>query len=64
MSSKCGARSIIGARWSPDGAETILRHRAVIVNGDLDDYINYYKNRYNEDTIDRSTSPHDRNNPQ
>ena len=53
---------ITGARWSPDGAETILKLRAVVVNGDLDDYMNYYKNRYrdehhlaryDEDTIDR-----------
>ena len=42
-------------------AETILKLRAVVVNGDLDDYMNYYKNRYrdkhhlaryDEDTID------------
>ena len=53
---------ITGARWSPDGAETILKLRAVVVNGDLDDYMNYYKHRYrdehhlaryDEDTIDR-----------
>jgi hypothetical protein len=53
---------IIGARWSPDGAEIILKIRAVVVNGDLDDYMNYYKNRYrtehhparyDEDTIER-----------
>jgi hypothetical protein len=37
---------ITGARWSPDGAETILRLRAVVVNDDLDDYMTYYKNRY------------------
>ncbi len=37
---------ITGARWSPDGAEVILKLRAVVVNGDLDDYMNYYKNRY------------------
>ena len=37
---------ITGARWSPDGAETILKLRAVVVNGDLDDYMNYYKERY------------------
>ena len=46
----------------PDGAETILKLRAVVVNGDLDDYMNYYKERYraehhlaryDEDTIDR-----------
>jgi len=53
---------ITGARWSPDGAEVILKIRAVVVNGDLDDYMRYYKQRYrdehhlaryNEDTIDR-----------
>ena len=53
---------ITGARWSPDGAETILKLRAVVVNGDLDDYMRYYKERYrsehhlaryDEDTIDR-----------
>ena len=37
---------ITGARWSPDGAEVILKLRAVVINGDLDDYMNYYKNRY------------------
>ncbi|MGH7735609.1 MAG: ISKra4 family transposase, partial [Gemmatimonadales bacterium] len=53
---------ITGARWSPDGAEVILKLRAVVVNGDLDHYMRYYKQRYrdehhlaryNEDTIDR-----------
>ncbi|MGH3181655.1 MAG: ISKra4 family transposase [Streptosporangiaceae bacterium] len=53
---------ITGARWSPDGAEVILKLRAVVVNGDLDDYLRYYKERYrsehhlaryDEDTIDR-----------
>jgi hypothetical protein len=37
---------ITGARWSPDGAEDILKLRAIVVNGDLDDYMNYYKARY------------------
>ena len=37
---------ITGARWSPDGAEAILKLRAVVINGDLDNYMNYYKNRY------------------
>ena len=37
---------ITGARWSPDGAEAILKVRAVVINGDLDDYMNYYKKRY------------------
>jgi hypothetical protein len=53
---------ITGARWSPDGAEVVLKLRAVVVNGDLGDYMDYYKERYrsehhlaryDEDTIDR-----------
>jgi len=32
---------ITGARWSPDGAEVILKLRAVVVNGDLGDYMRY-----------------------
>jgi hypothetical protein len=53
---------ITGARWTPDGAEVILKLRAVVVNGDLDDYMRYYKERYraehhlaryDEDTIER-----------
>jgi hypothetical protein len=53
---------ITGARWSPEGAEDILKIRAVVVNGDLRDYMRYYKQRYrgehhlaryDEDTIER-----------
>jgi hypothetical protein len=40
---------ITGARWSPDGADVILKLRAVVVNDDLDDYMAYYKQRYLED---------------
>jgi hypothetical protein len=40
---------ITGARWSPAGAEVILKLRAVVVNGDLDDYMTYYKARYRTD---------------
>ena len=40
---------ITGARWSPDGAEDILKLRAVVVNGDLDDYMDHYKKRYLEE---------------
>jgi hypothetical protein len=40
---------ITGARWSPDGAEVILKLRAVVINGDLDDYMSYYKTRYRND---------------
>ena len=31
---------------APDGAEDILKIRAVVVNDDLDDYMSYYKARY------------------
>lgn len=37
---------LTGARWSPNGAEDILKIRAVVVNGDLDAYLAYYKQRY------------------
>ena len=40
---------ITGARWSPDGAEDILKLRAIVVNGNIDDYMNYYKARYREE---------------
>jgi hypothetical protein len=40
---------ITGARWSPDGAEDILKIRAIVVNGDLDHYMNYYKTRYRQE---------------
>ncbi len=40
---------ITGARWTPDGAEVILKLGAVVINGDLDDYMNYYKTRYRND---------------
>ena len=62
---------ITGARWSPDGAEVILKLRAVVVNGDLDDYMSYYKATLPRRAPPRplrrghhratSTSPHDRN---
>ncbi|TFE30164.1 hypothetical protein E0F15_12270 [Frankia sp. B2] len=37
---------LTGARWSPDGAEDILKLRAVVINGDLNTYLTYYKQRY------------------
>ena len=43
---------ITGARWSPDGAEDILKIRALVVNGDLGDlgdYMRYYKERYRDE---------------
>jgi hypothetical protein len=33
---------ITGARWGLEGAEAILTLRAVIVNGDFDDYWHYH----------------------
>ena len=33
---------ITGARWGPDGAEAILTLRAVLSNGDFDDYWRYH----------------------
>jgi acetyl-CoA carboxylase carboxyltransferase component len=40
---------ITGARWSPGGAEDILKIRAVVINGDLDNHMRYYKTRYREE---------------
>jgi hypothetical protein len=40
---------ITGARWSPTGAEDILKLRAIVVNGDLNNYMTYYKKRYQEE---------------
>jgi hypothetical protein len=40
---------ITRARWPPGGAEDILKLRAVVVSGDLGDYMNYYKERYPRD---------------
>jgi hypothetical protein len=36
---------ITGARWGTDGAETILKLRAIKANGDLDDYWTYHLNQ-------------------
>ncbi|GAA1949858.1 hypothetical protein GCM10009838_01170 [Catenulispora subtropica] len=33
---------ITGARWSPAGAEAVLKLRALISNGDLDAYWRYH----------------------
>jgi hypothetical protein len=41
---------ITGARWTLHGAETILKLRALVVNGDLEEYLDYYKNRYRQET--------------
>jgi hypothetical protein len=39
---------ITGARWSLDGAEAILRLRALIANGDLEDYWRFHLRREHE----------------
>lgn len=36
---------ITGARWSPDGAEAVLKLRALIINGDFDTYWDYHQQR-------------------
>jgi hypothetical protein len=36
---------ITGARWSPDGADVILKLRAVVINGDLDEWRGQHKRR-------------------
>ena len=41
---------ITGARCGPPTApKSILKLRAIVVNGDLDDYMNYYKTRYSNE---------------
>ncbi len=50
---------ITGARWSINGAEAILKLRAVNTNGDLDDYMRYHINQErlrNHDTRYRANS--------
>ncbi|WP_331719580.1 ISKra4 family transposase [Streptomyces virginiae] len=39
---------ITGARWGLDGAEAVLRLRAVVANGDLDSYWRYHAAREHE----------------
>ena len=39
---------ITGARWGLEGAEAILRLRALIASGDSDDYWNYHLRREHE----------------
>lgn len=36
---------ITGARWSPHGAEAVLKLRALIINGDFDTYWDYHQQR-------------------
>jgi hypothetical protein len=41
---------ITGARWSTDGAEAILKLRAIIANGDWDDYWHWHQQRQHQRT--------------
>ena len=34
-----------GARWGLEGAESVLRLRALVLNGDLDDYLDFHRRR-------------------
>ncbi|MGH9169874.1 MAG: hypothetical protein ACRD0Z_03230 [Acidimicrobiales bacterium] len=36
---------VTGARWSVDGAEAVLKLRAVLTNGDFDDYWRFHLDR-------------------
>jgi hypothetical protein len=40
--------AITGARWGLDGAEAILKLRAVLANGDFDQYWPYHLRREHE----------------
>ena len=40
--------SITGARWGLEGAEAVLKLRAVIANGDFDQYWRYHLRREHE----------------
>jgi hypothetical protein len=37
--------AITGARWGLEGGESVLRLRALLLNGDLDDYLDFHKTR-------------------
>ena len=47
-SSRVSPWQITGARWGLQGAEAILRLRALRVNGDLDDYLAWKEAREHE----------------
>jgi len=40
---------VTGARWGLKGAQDILNLRAIVINGDLDAYMAYYKRRHLEE---------------
>ena len=59
---------VTGARWGLDGAEAVLRLRALVGNGDFDDYFAFHlrqEKRRNHDSCYRSPEPptHDHQTP-
>lgn len=52
---------ITGARWSVEGAEAVLKLRAVRSNGDFDDYWHFHlgreRERVHESRYGQSTNP-------
>jgi len=52
---------ITGARWGLDGAEAILTLRAVISNGDFDDYWRYHLAREHQRLYPATTLGHPQN---
>jgi hypothetical protein len=51
---------ITGARWSLTGAETILQLRALVINGDLDEYLTWYQERQFEQIHEARYAPSSR----
>ena len=47
---------VTGARWSLDGAEAVLRLRALASNGDFDDYFTFHREQENDATTTAATS--------
>lgn len=52
---------ITGARWSVEGAEAVLKLRAVRANGDFDDYwpfhLDHERRRVHESRYDQGVAP-------
>ena len=51
---------VTGARWGLDGAEAVLKLRALVGNGDFDDYFAFHlrqEKRRNHDSCYRSPEP-------
>jgi len=48
---------ITGARWGLDTAETVLTLRAIVTNGDFDDYWHYHRRQEHHRTYPDGTTP-------